>query len=187
MGIDRSTIQEQYKWKIQQMYSSKDAVEKDIEKVKELISKTKDYKGKLAESWEKLYEALNVSENASQILQNLYVYTHMKQHEDTRINENQAMATKTDMLSTELSMATSYLVPELISIDDEKLKEYLKNDKLSFYEKHIQDILREKPHTLNEREEEILAATADLSGISENVYDMLSFSDLEFPEIEDEE
>ena len=187
MGIDRSTIQDQYKWQIEKMYSSKEAVEKDIEKVKELISKAKDYKGKLGESWEKLYEALNVSENAAQILQNLYVYTHMKQHEDTRINENQAVATKTDMLSTELSMATSYLVPELIAIDDEKLKEYLKNDKLSFYEKHIKDILREKPHTLNEREEEILAATADLSGIPENVYDMLSFSDLEFPEIEDEE
>ena len=30
---------------------------------------------------------------------------HMKQHEDTRINENQAMATKIDMLATELSMA----------------------------------------------------------------------------------
>lgn len=187
MGVNRSTIQEKYKWQIEKMYQSKEAVEKDIQKVKELISKTKEYKGKLDKGWENLYEALNVSEKVSQILQNLYVYTHMKQHEDTRINENQAIATKTDMLSTELSMATSYLVPELIAIDDEKLKEYLKNDKLSFYEKHIQDILREKPHTLNEREEEILAATADLAGIAENVYEMLSFADLEFPEIEDEE
>ena len=54
-----------------------------------------------------MYEALNIYEKASQLLQNLYVYTHMKQHEDTRINENQAMATKTDMLSTELSTASS--------------------------------------------------------------------------------
>lgn len=187
MGIDRSKIEEKFKWQIEKMYESKEAVEKDIQQVKELISKTKEYKGKLGDSWENLYEALNVSEKVSQILQNLYVYTHMKQHEDTRINENQALATKTDMLSTELSMATSYLVPELLSINDEKLKEFLKNEKLNFYKKHIQDILREKPHTLNEREEEILAATADLSGIAENVYEMLSFADLEFPEIEDEE
>lgn len=187
MGTDRSKIEEKFKWQIEKMYESKEAVEKDIQQVKELISKTKEYKGKLGDSWENLYEALNVSEKVSQILQNLYVYTHMKQHEDTRINKNQALATKTDMLSTELSMATSYLVPELLSIDDEKLKEFLKNEKLDFYKKHIEDILREKPHTLNEREEEILAATADLSGIAENVYDMLSFADLEFPEIEDEE
>ncbi len=187
MGIDRSKIEEKFKWQIEKMYENKEAVEKDIQQVKELISKTKEYKGKLGDSWENLYEALNVSEKVSQILQNLYVYTHMKQHEDTRINENQALATKTDMLSTELSMATSYLVPELLSIDDEKLKEFLKNEKLYFYKKHIEDILREKPHTLNEREEEILAATSDLSGIAENVYEMLSFADLEFPEIEDEQ
>ena len=43
----------------------------------------------------------------------------MKQHEDTRINENQAMATKIEMLSTELSMATSYMIPEIIAIDEE--------------------------------------------------------------------
>jgi oligoendopeptidase F len=111
----------------------------------------------------------------------------MKHHEDTRINENQALATKTDMLSTELSMATSYLVPEIISIDDEILKKYLQDEKLSFYKKQIEEILREKPHTLTQKEEEILAAVSDLSAVPENVYDMLSFADLEFPEIEDEE
>ncbi|MPM24379.1 Oligoendopeptidase F, plasmid [bioreactor metagenome] len=187
MGVDRSKIEEKFKWQIEKMYASKDAIEKDIKKVKDLIEKAKEYKGKLSEKWENLYEALKVSEDASRILQNLYVYTHMKQHEDTRINENQSIATKTDMLSTELSMATSYIVPELIAIDDARLKEYLTHDELSFYEKHISEILREKPHTLTEREEEILAAVSDLSGIPENVYDMLSFADLEFPEIEDEE
>ncbi|WP_042276054.1 oligoendopeptidase F [[Clostridium] dakarense] len=186
MGIDRNSIEEKYKWKIERMYPNKEAIESDIEKVKGFISKAKELKGKLSESKENLYEALNISEKASQILQNLYVYTHMKQHEDTRINANQGIATKTDMLSTELSMASSYMVPEIIAIDSEKLNEYLNDDKLSFYKKHIDDILREKPHTLNEREEEILAATADLSGVPENVYDMLAFADLEFPEIEDE-
>lgn len=186
MGVDRKSIEEKYKWKIEKMYPNKEAIESDIEKVKGFIAKVKEYKGKLSESKENLYEALNISEKASQILQNLYVYTHMKQHEDTRINANQGTATKTDMLSTELSMASSYMVPEIIAIDSNKLNDYLNDDKLSFYKKHIEDILREKPHTLNEREEEILAATADLSGVPENVYDMLAFADLEFPEIEDE-
>ncbi|MEG0842850.1 MAG: oligoendopeptidase F [Romboutsia sp.] len=186
MEIDRSKIEERYKWQIDAMYSSKDTIGKDIDKVRELISRVKYYKGKLAQSKDNLYQALNLSEKASRILQNLYVYTHMKQHEDTRINENQGIATKTDMISTELSMATSYIVPEVISIDEKILEEYLKYDKLSFYEKYIKEILREKPYTLTENEEEILAAVSDLSGIAENIYDMLSFADLEFPEIEDE-
>ncbi|EGT3798135.1 oligoendopeptidase F [Clostridioides difficile] len=187
MGTDRSTIEEKYKWKIDKMYSSKEEIEKDISKVKNLIQEVKEYKGKLSESKENLYKVLNISENASRIVQNLYVYTHMKQHEDTRINDNQGRATKTEMLSTDLGVATSYIVPEILAIEENKLSEYLKDEKLSFYAKYIKDILRDKPHTLSEREEEILAATSELSTIPENVYDMLAYADMEFPEIEDEE
>ncbi|WP_297132696.1 oligoendopeptidase F [Terrisporobacter sp.] len=185
--MERNQIENKYKWSIDEMYPDSQAIEKDIQKLKELIEECKKFKGILADNEGNLYKALNLSEEASRILQNLYVYTHMKSHEDTRINKNQADATKTDMLSTELSMATSYIVPEIISIDSNKLETYLQNEKLSHYKKYIDDILRLKPHTLNEREEELLAAVSDLSGVPENVYDMLSFADLQFPEIEDEE
>lgn len=184
--MERSTIENKFKWTIDEMYPNEESIEKDIQKVKELIEEVKRYKGILADSEENLFKALNISEETSRILQNLYVYTHMKSHEDTRINKNQGNATKTDMLSTELSMATSYMVPEIIAMDSEKLENYLKTEKLSHYKKYVDDILRLKPHTLNEREEELLASVADLSGVPENVYDMLSFADLKFPEIEDE-
>ena len=184
--MERSTIENKFKWTIDEMYPNEEAMDKDIQKLKDLIEESKKYKGTLADSEENLFNALNISEQASRLLQNLYVYTHMKSHEDTRINKNQANATKTDMLSTELSMATSYMVPEIISMDSDKLENYLKSEKLSYYKKHIDDILRLKPHTLNEREEELLAAVSDLSGVPENIYDMLSFADLQFPEIEDE-
>ena len=121
MGIDRKDIDDKYKWKIDLMYSSQESIDKDISKIKSYINEIKEYKGKLSQSKENMYEALNIYEKASQLLQNLYVYTHMKQHEDTRINENQAMATKTDMLSTELSTASSYMVPEIIAIDESNL------------------------------------------------------------------
>ena len=184
--MERNAIEEKFKWTIDEMYPDESAIDKDIKKVKELIEESKKYKGILADSKENLHSALNISEQASRILQNLYVYTHMKSHEDTRINKNQGNATKTDMLSTELSMATSYMVPEIIAMDSEKLNSYLKDKKLSYYKKHIDEILRLKPHTLSEREEELLAAVSDLSVIPENVYDMLSFADLQFPEIEDD-
>ncbi|MEG2353626.1 MAG: M3 family metallopeptidase, partial [Clostridium sp.] len=186
MVKDRNSIEEMYKWNIEEMYASKESIDSDIKKVENLIVEVKRYKGKLDIDKESLYNALKISVDASRIVSNLYVYTHMKQHEDTRINENQAVATKIEMLSTELSMATSYMVPEIISIDESKLKELLESKELSFYKKYIDDILREKPYTLGEKEEEILAAASDISGVAENIYDMLSFADLEFPQIEDE-
>ena len=178
--MERQKIETQYKWTIDEMYPSESDLNKDIDKVKELIDKLASYKGKLAESKSNLYEALHTSEDAGRILEKLYVYTHMKSHEDTRINDNQG-------ISTELSMATSYMVPEIISMDEAKLNEYLQDEKLSFYKKYVDEILRVKPHTLSEREEEILAAASDLTAIPENVYDMMSYADMQFPEIEDEE
>jgi oligoendopeptidase F len=187
MGVDRTSIEDKFKWNIDSMYQNSESIQSDIEKVNAIITELKSYKGKLADSKENFYKVISDSEKASRILQNLYVYTHMKQHEDTRKNENQASATKTEMLSTELSMATSYMVPEIIAMDENKLNEYLSDEKLSFYKKYIDEILREKPHTLTEKEEEILAAASDLSGVAENVYEMFSFADLKFPEIKGED
>ena len=184
--MERSAVENKFKWTIDEMYADEAAMEKDIEKVKGLIEESKKYKGKLADSEENLYQALNISEQASRLLQNLYVYAHMKSHEDTRINKNQGNATKTEMLSTELSMATSYMVPEIIAMDSEKLEKYLKNEKLSYYKKYVDEILRMKPHTLSEKEEELLAAASELSSTPESTYDMLSYADLVFPEITDE-
>ena len=184
--MERSAVENKFKWTIDEMYADEAAMEKDIEKVKGLIEECKKYKGKLADSEENLYQALNISEQASRLLQNLYVYAHMKSHEDTRINKNQGNATKTEMLSTELSMATSYMVPEIIAMDSEKLEKYLKNEKLSYYKKYVDEILRMKPHTLSEKEEELLAAASELSSTPESTYDMLSYADLVFPEITDE-
>ncbi|CEO15630.1 oligoendopeptidase F [[Clostridium] sordellii] len=187
MGVDRTSIEDKFKWNIDTMYQSNESIKDDIDKVNSIIEELKSYKGKISSSKENLYKVLSNSEKASRILQNLYVYTHMKQHEDTRNNENQARATKTEMLSTELSMATSYIVPEIIAMDENKLKEYLEDEKLSFYKKYVDEILRDKPHTLTEKEEEILAGVSDLSTVPENVYEMFSFADLKFPEIKGED
>ena len=186
MGIERSNIEEKYKWNIDSMYSDKEKIDSDIKKVNDIIGEIQKYKGKLADSKENLYNALNLSEKASRILQSLYVYTHMKQHEDTRINANQGWATKTDMLATQLSTSVSYMVPEIISMDEDKLNEYLKDEKLKFYKKSIDDILREKPHTLSEKEEELLAAVGDIASVPDKVFEMFSFADMKFPEIKDE-
>lgn len=187
MGVNRTSIEDKFKWNIDTMYQTPESIKQDIDKVNSIIEELKGYKGKIESSKENLYKVLSESEKASRILQNLYVYTHMKQHEDTRSNENQARATKTAMISTELSMATSYIVPEIIAMDEIKLQEYLSDEKLSFYKKYVDEILRDKPHTLTEKEEEILAAASELSGVPENVYEMFSFADLKFPEIKGED
>lgn len=186
MGIERKNIEEKYKWSLEKMYSSQDEIDSDIKKAEKLTEDIALYKGKISESSENLLEVFRILEDASRTIEKLYVYTHMRHHEDTRINENQAESVKTEMLSTNFGVASSYIVPEIMAMNDERLNDYLNDEKMSFYKKYMEDILRDRPHTLSEKEEQILASVSEISNVSESVYDMLAYADMEFPEIEGE-
>ncbi|WP_300278054.1 oligoendopeptidase F [Peptacetobacter sp.] len=187
MGIERKNIEEKYKWDLEKMYPNKECIEADMKKAADLTEKIKIYKGKLSEDKKNLLEALTTLEEASRVIEKLYVYTHMKHHEDTRKNDNQANSVKSEMISTDFGVASSYIVPEIISMNEDILNDYLKDEKLSFYKKFIEDILRDKPHTLSENEEKILASVSELTSVPESVYDMLAYADMEFPEIDGED
>lgn len=186
MGIERKNIEEKYKWSLEKMYSSQYEIDSDIKKAEKLTEDIALYKGKISESSENLLEVFRILEDASRTIEKLYVYTHMRHHEDTRINENQAESVKTEMLSTNFGVASSYIVPEIMAMSDERLNDYLNDEKMSFYKKYMEDILRDRPHTLSEKEEQILASVSEISNVSESVYDMLAYADMEFPEIEGE-
>lgn len=187
MSKNREDIQLEYKWNLDDMYKDSEQIKNDIEFIEGSFDIFESYKGRLSESKEVFYEVLKLMEDTSRVLSHYYVYTHMRHHEDTRINENQAISTKSEMMSTELGKATAYIVPEIISMDEELLNEFLKDEKISHYKKMIDEILRDKPYTLSEKEEQIMAAVSELTSTPENTYEMLTYADMEFPEIMDEE
>ncbi|WAW15319.1 oligoendopeptidase F [Peptostreptococcus equinus] len=187
MAKDRKTIEDKFKWNLEEMYSGSKNIESDLKYIKKNIEEIKNYKGKLSDSADNLYIVMKLMEECSRKLSHYYVYTHMKHHEDTRINENLGEATKSEMLSTDLDKATSYVVPEILEMDEKKLDEYLKEKRLLKYRKMIDEILRDKPYILSEKEEQIMAQVSDLTGVPENAYEMLSYADMKFPEITDEE
>ena len=74
MGIDRKDIDDKYKWKIDLMYSSQESIDKDISKIKSYINEIKEYKGKLSQSKENMYEALNIYQSKLQDYYKIYMY-----------------------------------------------------------------------------------------------------------------
>lgn len=187
MARDRKEIDLKYTWDIDKMFSSKEEIDNTVEKVKEYMKICQEMDGAISESVDNFYNALSSYENASRLVSHLYVYTHMKHHQDTRINENQAEATKAEMLSTELSKATSYIVPQILAMDEKVLSSYLEDPRCGIYKKMVDEILRDKPYTLSEKEEKILASVSDLTTVAESTYEMLTYADMKFPEIEDED
>lgn len=186
MAKNRKEIENKYKWNLEKMYLDSSKIEEDIKFIEKSYEDIKKYKGKMSDSAENFYNSLKIMEDSSRRLSYLYAYTHMKHHEDTRINENLADATKSEMIASELGKATAFIVPEIIGMDSSLLENFLKDERIATYKKMIDEILRDKPYTLSEKEEELMAAVTDLTGVAENTYEMLSYADMKFPEIEDE-
>ena len=167
MAKNRQDISNDFKWDLDSMYDGPESIDKDLEKIGESIKEIETYKGRLSESKEIFYKVLKMMEDTSRRISHNYVYTNMKHHEDTRINENQAKATKAEMMSNDFSRATSYIVPEIISMDPDTLDSYMRDDKIAHYKKMVDEILRDKPHTLSQKEEEILAQVGELTSVPE--------------------
>ncbi|MGB4703072.1 MAG: oligoendopeptidase F, partial [Syntrophomonadaceae bacterium] len=69
----------------------------------------------------------------------------------------------------------------------EQIKEYEKAEpELAVYAHYFDELFRQKEHILGEKEERLLAMSADLSSASNNIFTMLNNADIKFPTIRDE-
>ncbi|WP_094548170.1 oligoendopeptidase F [Petroclostridium xylanilyticum] len=183
----RKEIEQQYKWKLEDIYASNDEWEKDFVKVKELIPQMAQYKDKLADSSTTLLQALKLSDELSSLTERVFVYARMRRDEDNTNATYQALADRAKSLSIEVSGALSFITPEIISIPEQKLQEFLnKEPELEVYNHYINEILRQKKHVLSSNEEALLAATGEIAGAARDIFTMLNNADIKFPNIKNE-
>jgi len=182
----RSQIGEQYKWNLSSLYPSDEAWEDDYKKASEQLVEIGKYRGRIAESADTLYEVVIAELALDRLIHNLFAYAQMKKDEDTNVSTYQSMATRAEGMAVKISSAVSFIVPEILSIDEQLIMEYIeKNEGLKLYKKHFKDILRSKPHILSEKEEKLLADTMEMASSPYNIFGMLSNADFKFPIIKD--
>lgn len=183
----RDELPDKFKWKLEDMYANNDLWEKDFAEVKNLAEKLAQYKDKLSASSDNLLQCLDANAAMNRLFEKVYVYAHMRSHEDSAKGFYQSYADRAESLSVEISSANAFIVPEMLAIADEKLTSFIKeNEKLAFYKEYIDDILRSKPHILNAGEEQIMAMSGDMAKAPGSIYSMLNNADIKFPVIKDE-
>lgn len=183
----RSEISEKFKWRINKVYENINDWEKEFGNLKNEAIKLKTFHGKLNDK-EYLKEYLELNERLSRILEKLYVYAHMRSHEDMANPEFQVLVNKVDNYMAEFSSYTAFFVPEVLSLDEKILEDILNNDtELKIYKRLFENILKEKPHVLSKDIEEVLASVSDCLNAPENIYSMLSNADITFDIIKDKE
>ena len=185
--LDRKDIDKSLKWDLESMYKDLEHWNEDFERALKLKGDFEKHKGHVSTSSIALYDALKDREDLYRLIENMYSYSHMKLDEDTRLSENQELNDRAMNLYVEISDKTSFVVPEILTLDEDKIKEYIEENKdLKLYEQYLKDILREKKHVLSAREESILAQFGEVTGAPNKIYSMMIDADLKFPKIKDE-
>ncbi|MGL5821551.1 MAG: oligoendopeptidase F [Sarcina sp.] len=183
----REEIEQKYKWAVEKIYADVNAWNNDFEALKEEAKVIKTFEGTL-DNGSALKEYLNIYEKLARKFENLYVYASMKNHEDTANSEFQALSAKIEAFYAEFSSYTSFFEPEILAQDEKKIMDIIKSDdELKVYEFMFENIFSGKPHVLTKELEEMLASVSDCLSAAENIYDVLTGADIEFPSITNEE
>lgn len=182
--LDRKDVKIEDTWDLTLLYKNDEEFEKDFKSMEDFSKEVSKFKGNLSKSAKELRDILDSIMKASIILEKLGSYAFLKQTEDLTNNDSNIKVARFAKLSSEFSANLSYFEPELMSIDDEKINSFLKDEVLKDYLIYLRNILKYKPHTLSEKEERILALQGELSSTASNVFDTLNDADLDFGELE---
>lgn len=183
----REEIDSKYKWKLEDIYESDDLWEKDFKRVKERLKELQNFRGRI-NSAENLAGVLKLKDEIGQMADRLFTYARMRRDEDNSRGKYQALADRAMGLSVEVAGSLSFIEPEILALDREKLMGFLKErEDLKVYGHYIDDLLRMKDHILDADKEKMLADAGEMAEAPGDIFRMLDNADIKFPVIKDDE
>ncbi|QSH42544.1 oligoendopeptidase F [Lentisphaerota bacterium] len=183
----RKDIPREMTWDLDVMYKNTAGWEKDFARIPELLEKFLAFKGRLSESPSVLKQAIEADDAMERLAEKVYVYAHLRSDEDTGNSKNRSKVDRASALFAEISGKTAWFDPEIMDIPADKMEDFLQSEELSFYARSLRELLRERPHTLSEKEERILGMSSDVMSTPSKTFSMLNNADLSFPEIKNEQ
>jgi oligoendopeptidase F len=176
--VKRQDVPKEHRWNVEALYATDEAWEADYQAAKKLPEQVAAYQGRLNESAEVLAEALAAWFNANRQMEKVYTYAHLRSDEDLGNSRYQEMVERARSTYIRLDTAGSYLSPEILSIDDQVMAEWMQSEALKPYHFFLEDLLRSKPHVLSPAEERLMSMVGEpLSAIS-NIFSVLKNVDL---------
>ena len=178
-------MEDKYIWDLTHIYKSQDDVMNAIDEAYKLLEKIKVYKGKLSESNDNIFEVYSLYEKILVIIEKVYGYAMLEYHRDMSNLDAMKVYKKAENLLTECSEIVSFVSPELSELSEDRLKGLVQEERFNPYRVEIKDIIKQKKHILSKEIEEVLAKYASTFNTSENVFDILTNTEFEFPKAED--
>jgi len=184
---NRINIAEQYKWKLENIYTVDTEWDAEYSKIKdEYIPRISQFKGTLKNA-DTLLECFKLSDEIGRRMDKLYVYAKMKSDENQADSAATERTSKAQMLQAQLSVATAFISPEVLGYSEDSIVGYIDNPKLGNYKHMLETLLLQKKHVLSNAEEELLASMGSMAVTSSETYNKLRYADMKLPIIKDDQ
>ncbi len=185
---ERQEIDAKYKWRLEDIYASDSDWESDFRKIRQMSVEITAFRGRLASDMKILLQCLKISEDMMALNDKLFVYARMRRDENNAESKYQALTDRATALGTEVYASVSFIIPEIISIDEGLLRKSIDEvEGMAIYRQYMDELLRQKQHILSDREEELLALSAEIAHAPSDIFTMFNNADIRFAYIKDED
>ncbi|MDG2185725.1 MAG: oligoendopeptidase F [Mariniblastus sp.] len=183
----RSEVAQADTWDLSKLFASDQDWETGFQEWESRIDGYASFRGRLGESPEILAECLAFDSQLDRLGERLGNYAYLRTTEDQTQGDYQRMIGRFQNMATRASEAGSYIRPEILAIDDSRWESYMEAPELAPYQLLLERLVRYKPHTLSEREEELLAMQGEMAGATSKIFRQLHDADLKFGFVENEQ
>ncbi len=161
-------------WNLSHLYATNEDFLIDFENAKKCLKNIEKYKNKLQKNDKKIIlNYLEEDQNFSVMLEKLAVYARCKSDDDGKNNVNIKNYQMISDLFSEINQKLAFSKTELASLSDEFLTELKCDESFSDFNRQIEDIIRNKKHTLSEKQEVVLATMSAFSS-TDDIYSDLN-------------
>jgi oligoendopeptidase F len=171
-------------WDLASLYPTDAAWEAAFAEWEKMLDGYARFQGRLGESAEALAECLRFDTAADRLGDRVGTYAFLKASEDVGNSTYQGLKARFMGVAARAGELASYIRPEILSLPDEKLRQFIDSPVLADYKIALERLLRYKPHTLSDKEERLLAMQAETAQTAHEVFDQLLNADLKFGTLE---
>ena len=178
----RSAIAPEYQWNAPSVFATPADWEAELKAIGAELPALKAFEGRLSEGPAVLGEAFRLLEGIGKRMGIAYMYTYMTYAVDTTDQASAAMVGKAQGLYGQVLAAQAFLDPELLTLGEDTLRGWIaENPDLAVLNHYLDNLFRQQAHVRSGEVEEVLGMLADPFGGPDNIYGMLTDSDLKFP------
>jgi len=184
----RADIDTKYKWRIEDIYPSEAAWEREYSFLAENLKRYDEFRGRLGTSADLLARCLSLNDSLQLVSDNLRLYASLRLDEDNRDNASQERTDRISSLGSQLGGASSFIEPEILAIAPDVLDAFVKSSPaLAGYQFYLSDLARTKQHILSAREEGLLALSRPATRASGRIFGMIDDADITYGSVKDED